>query len=48
MRHLVNDSPKPSFKAREPVGRLSALVVEAGVRDKRSHVDVADAVQEQP
>lgn len=48
MRHLVHDGPEPALEPREALGRLPALVVEAGVGDQRGHVDVADAVQQQP
>lgn len=48
MRHFVDNSPEPALEARESLGGLPALVVEACVGDERRHVDVADAVQQQP
>lgn len=45
VRHLVDDRPKPSLEAREALGRLAALVVEAGVGDECGHVDVSHSVQ---
>lgn len=46
--HLLHDAPQPALELEQLVAAFVRLVVERRVRDERAHVNVADAVQQQP